>query len=34
MDIPKYGPECRVLEPKELASRVAVLAGETAALYR
>jgi predicted DNA-binding transcriptional regulator YafY len=34
MDILKYGPECRVLEPKELAEKVAGLAKETAALYR
>ena len=34
MDILKFGPECRVLEPKELAAKVAGLAGETAKLYR
>jgi len=34
MDILKYGPECRVLEPKDLATKVAALAKETAALYR
>ena len=34
MDILKYGPECRVLEPKELAGKVAGLAKETASLYR
>jgi predicted DNA-binding transcriptional regulator YafY len=34
MDILKYGPECRVVAPKELAGKVAELARETAALYR
>lgn len=34
MDILKYGPECRVVEPKALAEKVAGLAGETAGLYR
>jgi predicted DNA-binding transcriptional regulator YafY len=34
MDILKFGPECRVVEPKELASKVAGLARETAGLYR
>ncbi len=33
MDILKYGPECRVLEPKELAEKVAGLAKGTAKLY-
>lgn len=34
MDILKYGPECRVLEPKELADKVAGLARETARIYK
>ncbi|NJD18735.1 MAG: YafY family transcriptional regulator [Gemmatimonadetes bacterium] len=34
MDILKYGPECRVLEPKELAEKVAGLAKAAAAQYR
>jgi len=34
MDILKYGPECRVLEPKELAEKVAELAKAAAAQYR
>ena len=34
MDILKYGPDCRVVAPKELAGKVAELARETAALYR
>ncbi len=34
MDILKFGPECRVVEPKELARKVAGLAKRTAALYR
>jgi len=33
MDILKYGPECRVLEPKELAEKVAELAKATVKLY-
>jgi predicted DNA-binding transcriptional regulator YafY len=33
MDILKYGPECLVLEPKELAEKVAGLAKATAKLY-
>lgn len=33
MDILKYGPECRVLEPTELADKVADLARKTAAQY-
>ncbi len=33
MDILKYGPECRVLEPDELARKVAKRAKETARLY-
>ena len=34
MDVLKYGPECRVLEPKDLADKVAKLARATAAQYR
>lgn len=33
MDILKYGPDCRVLEPKELVARVSDQARKTAALY-
>lgn len=34
MDILKFGPECRVVEPKELARKVAGLARETVGLYK
>jgi len=34
MDILKYGPECRVEEPKDLAAKVADLARKTVSLYR
>ncbi|NJD19799.1 MAG: WYL domain-containing protein [Gemmatimonadetes bacterium] len=34
MDILKFGPECRVLEPPELAAKVARLAADTAKLYK
>ena len=34
MDVLKYGPECRVLEPKGLADKVAKLARAAAAQYR
>ncbi len=34
MDILKFGPDCRVVEPKELAQKVAARAKATAAQYR
>jgi predicted DNA-binding transcriptional regulator YafY len=34
MDVLKFGPECRVVEPKELVDRVASLAKLTAAQYQ
>ena len=34
MDILKYGPDCEVLDPKELRARVCEQAAATLALYR